>query len=77
MLDEGLGLELSNFGRLLKLRTEVGDKHQLVQQLANNLWFRQTDYVRDVRGKLVRRTVLSTEEDLKALALRIKPHTNL
>ena len=55
----------------------MGDEHQLVQQLANNLWFRQTDYVRDERVKLVRRNALSTEEDLKAMALRTKPHTNL
>ena len=43
VLDEGLGLELSNFGRLLKMRPGVGDEHRLVQRLAINLWFRQTD----------------------------------
>ena len=74
VLDELLGLELSNFGRLLKLKPGVGDEHQLVKQLANNLW---TDYVRDERGNLVRRNALSTEEELKAMALTIKPHTNL
>ena len=77
VLDEGLGLELSKLGQLLKLRPGLGDEHQLVQQLANRLWFRQTDYVRDERGNLVRRNSLSTEEDLKAMALRTKPHTNL
>ena len=76
VLDEGLSLELSNFGRLLKLRPGVGDEHQLVHQLANNLWFRQTDYVMDEKGNLVRRNALSTEKDLKALTLRTKPHTN-
>ena len=77
VLDEGLRLELYNFGRLLKLRPGVVDEHQLVQQLAINLWFRQTDYVRNQRGDLVRRNALSTEEDVKAMALRTKPHTNL
>ena len=37
----------------------------------------RTDYVRDEGGNLVRRNTLSTEEDLKAMALRTKPHTNL
>ena len=32
VLDEGLGLDFSNFGLLLKLRPGVGDEHQLVQQ---------------------------------------------
>ena len=55
----------------------MGDEHQLVQQLASNLWFRQTDNMRDEGGNLVRRNAQSTEEDLKAMALRTKPHTNL
>ena len=55
----------------------MGDENQLVQRLANNVWFRQTDYVRDERRNFVRRNALSTEEDLKAMALRTKPHTNL
>ena len=76
VLDEGLGLELSNFGRLFKRRPGVGDEHQLLQRLANNLWFRQTDYVRDERGNFARRNALSAEEDLKAMALRTKPHAN-
>ena len=55
----------------------MGDEHQLVQQLANILWFRQTDYVRDERGNSVRRNALSADEVLKAMALRTKPHNNL
>ena len=76
VLDEVLGLELSNLGRLLKVRPGVGDEHRLLQRLADNLWFRKTDYLRNERGDLVRRNALSTEEDLKAMALRTKPHTN-
>ena len=44
VLDEVLGLELSNFARLLKLRPGVNNDHILVQQVTNDLWFRQVDY---------------------------------
>ena len=47
VLDEVLGLELTNFARLLKLRPGIDDDHLLVQQVANNLWFRQMDYARN------------------------------
>ena len=76
VLDEVLGLELSNFARLLRLRPGVDDDHLLVQQVANDLWFRQMDYVRNEQGRTVRRNMTSAEEDLMALALSTKPHTN-
>ena len=76
VLDGRLGLDLLKFGRLLKMRPVVGDEYQLVQRLANNLWFRQTDYASDEKGNLARRNALSTEEDLTAMALRTKSHTN-
>ena len=76
LLDEVLGLELSNFARLLKLRPGVVDDHLLVQQVANDLWFRQMDYARNEQGRTVRRKMTSAEEDLMALALRTKPHAN-
>ena len=76
VLDEVLGLELSNFARLLKLRPGVDDDHLLVQHAANDLWFRQMDYVRNEQGRMVRRNMTSAEEDLMVLALRTKPHTN-
>ena len=75
LLDEVLRLELSNFARLLKLRPGVDD-HLLVQQVANYPWFRQMDYARNEQGRTVRRNITSAEEDLMALALRTKPHTN-
>ena len=75
MLDEGLGLDLSTFGQILKIRPKVSDEHELVQRLANNLWLRQTDYMRYEMGILVRRKATSTEVDLWAMALRMKPHT--
>ena len=76
MLDEVLGLELSNFARLLKLRPGVDDDHLLVQQVTNYLWFRQMDHPENEQGRTVRKNMTSAEEDLMALALRTKPHTN-
>ena len=51
VLDEVLGLELSNFARLLKLRSGVDDDHLLVQQVANDLWFRQMDHAKKLTGE--------------------------
>ena len=76
VLDEVLGLELSNFARLLKLRPGVDEDHLLVQQVADDLWFRQMDHAKNVQGRTVRKNMTSAEEDLMALALRTKPHTN-
>ena len=76
MLDEVLGLELSNFARLLKLRPGVDDDHLLVQQVANDLWFRQMDHAENEQGRTLRKNMTSAEEDLMALALRTKPHIN-
>ena len=56
VLDEVLGLELSNFARLLKLRPGVDDDHLLVQQVANDPWFRQMDYAENDQGRTVRKT---------------------
>ena len=76
VLDEVLGLELSNFARLLKLRPGVDDDHLLVQQVADDLWFRQMDYGENEQGRTVRKNMTSAEEDLMALSLRTTPHTN-
>ena len=76
MLDEVLGLELTNFARLLKLRPGVDDDHLLVQQVATDLWFRQMDHAENEQGRTVRKNLTSAEEDLMALALRTKPSTN-
>ena len=76
MLDEVLGLELSNFAKLLKLRPGVDDDKLLVQQVVNDLWFRKMDYARKEQGRTVRIKMTSAKEDLMALALRKKPHTN-
>ena len=76
VLDEVLGLELSNFGRLLKLRPGVDDDHLLVQQVADDLWFRELDHPENEQWRTVRKIMTSAEEDLMALALRTKPHTH-
>ena len=76
VLDEVLGLELSNFARLLKLRPGVDDDHLLVQQMANDLWFRQMDQAENEQGRTVRKNITSAEEDLTAMVLRTKPHNN-
>ena len=44
VLDEVLGLELSNFARLLRLRPGLNDDHLLVQQVANDLKEREGVY---------------------------------
>ena len=73
-MDEVLGLELFNLARSLKLRSGVDRDHVLVKQVANNL--RQVDYSSNPQGRTVRRNLTSAEEDLMALAMRIRPHTN-
>ena len=60
---------------MLKLRPGVDDDHLLVQQVANDLWFRQMDHAENEQGRTVRKNMMSAEEDLMALALRTKPHT--
>ena len=75
-MDERLGLELSSFGRLLKTRPGVSEEHELVQRLASNLCYKLTNYTRVERGSLARRNATSKEENLRAMALRTKPHTN-
>ena len=77
VLDEVLGLELSNIASLLKLRTGVDDDNVLVQQVANDLWFRQMDYERNAQERMVRRNLTSSEEEFMALALRTNLHSNL
>ena len=72
-----LGLELSNFARLLKLRPGVDDDHLLVQQVADDLWFRQMDHAENEQGSTVRKNMTSAEEDPMAMALCTKPHNNV
>ena len=40
VLDELLGLELSNFSRQLKLKPGIDDDHRVIVAMSNDLWFR-------------------------------------
>ena len=40
VLDEVLGLELSNFSRQLKLKPGIDDDHRVIVAISNDLWFR-------------------------------------
>ena len=64
VLNEVLVLELSNFARLLKMRPGLDDDNKLVQHVANDLWFRQVDHVKNAQERMVRRNLTSSEEDL-------------
>ena len=76
VLDEVLGSELSKFARLLKLRPGVDDDHLLVQQVADDLWFRKMDQAENEQGRMIRKHMTSAEEDIMAMAFCTKPHTN-
>ena len=39
VLDEVLGLELSNFSRQLKLKPGIDDDHRVIAAMSNDLWF--------------------------------------
>ena len=43
VLDEVLGLELSNFSRQLKLKPGIDDDHRVIVAMSNDLWFRGMD----------------------------------
>ena len=43
VLDEVLGLELSNFSRQLKLKPGIDDDQRVIVAMSNNLWFRGMD----------------------------------
>ena len=40
VLDEVLGLELSNFSRQPKLKPRINDDHPVIIAMSNDLWFR-------------------------------------
>ena len=53
VLDEVLGLELSNFSRQLKLKPGIDDDHRMVIAMSNDLWFRAME----VTGEKARRKI--------------------
>ena len=73
VLDEVLGLELSNFSRQLKLKPGVDDDHRVIAAMSNDLWFRAME----VAGEDTRRkNSLETRAHLEAMVLRTKPEAN-
>ena len=73
VLDEVLGLELSNFSRQLKLKPGIDDDHRVIAAMSNDLWFRAME----VAGEDTRRkNSLETRAHLEAMILRTKPEAN-
>ena len=73
VLDEVLGLELSNFSRQLKLKPGIDDDHRVIVAMSNDLWFRAME----VTGENTRRkNSLETRAHLEAMVLRTKPEAN-
>ena len=73
VLDEVLGLELSNFSRQLKLKPGVDDDHRVIAAMSNDLWFRAME----VAGEdTTRKNSLETRAHLEAMVLRTKPEAN-
>ena len=73
VLNEVLGLELSNFSRQLKLKPGIGDDHRVIVVMSNDLWFRGME----VTGERERRkNSQETIAHLEALVLKTKPEAN-
>ena len=73
VLDEVLGLELSNFSRQLKFKPGIDDDHRVVTAMSNDLWLRAME----VTGKKARRkNSQETRAQLEAMVLRTKPEAN-
>ena len=73
VLDEVLGLELSNFSRQLKLKPGIGDDNRVIVAMLNDLWFRGME----AAGERERRkNSQETRAHLEAMVLRTKPEAN-
>ena len=73
VLDEVLGLELSNFSRQLKLKPGIDDDHRVILAMPNNLWFRGTE-IKEKGGS--RKNSKETRAHLEKMVLRTKPEAN-
>ena len=73
VLDEVLGLELSNFSRQLKLKPGIDDDHRVIVAMSNDLWFRGME-VREEGER--RNNSKETRAHLEAMVLRTKPEAN-
>ena len=73
VLDEVLGLELSNFSRQLKFKLGIDDDHRVVVAMSNELWFRGMEAK---EGRERRENSKETRAHLEAMVLRTKPEAN-
>ena len=73
VLDEVLGLELSNFSRQPKLKPGIDDDHRVIVAMSNNLWFRRMDIKEKGEG---RNNSKDARAHLEAMVLRTKPEAN-
>ena len=73
VLDEVLGLELSNFSRQLKLKPGIDDDHRVIVSMSNDLWFRAMEKTSE---STKRKNSLETRAQLEAMVLRTKPEAN-
>ena len=74
VLDEVLGLELSNFSRQLKLKPGIDDDHRVIVAMSDDLWFRGMDIKEEGER---RKNSKDTRAHLEAMFLRTKPEANL
>ena len=73
VLDEVLGLQLSNFNRQLKLKPGIDDDHRVIVAMSNDLWFRGME-VREEGER--RNNSKETRAHLEAMVVRTKPEDN-
>ena len=73
VLDEVLGLELSNFSRQLKLKPGTDDDHRVIVAMSNDLWLRGMDIKEEGER---RKNSKDTRAHLEAMVLRTKPEAN-
>ena len=73
VLDEVLGLELSNFSRQLKLKPGIDDDHRVIVAMSNNLRFQGME-IKEEGG--IRKNSKETRAHLEAMILRTKPEAN-
>ena len=73
VLDEVLGLKLSNFSRQLKLKPGIDDDHRVIVAMSNNVWFQGMDIKEDGER---RNNSKDTIAHLEAIVLRTKIEAN-
>ena len=73
VLDEVLGLKLSNFSRQLKLKPGIDDDHRVIVAMSNDLWFRGMDTKEEEER---RNNSKDTRAHLEAMVWKTKPEAN-